>query len=104
MSGKISDTYNKAVGGTKEKIGHATHNERMAGQGAAQKAEAQIHQQNQQAGTHAHGIGHNVEGGVQPTVGSATNVQPTVGSATTDPSMQARGQANEALGGTQRNY
>jgi len=66
----------------------------MVGAEAAQKAEARVQQHSQKAQTHTQGIDHNVEGG-DPRV---------VGNVVTDPSLQAREQANEALGGAQRNY
>lgn len=94
MTSKISNTYNEAVGGAKEKLGHATHNERMAGHGAAQKTDAQINQQNQKAQTHAQGVGNNVQGETQKAAGAATN----------DQSLKARGHANDALGDVQRSY
>ncbi|KAF9148606.1 hypothetical protein BG015_009646 [Linnemannia schmuckeri] len=94
MSNKISNTYNEAMGSAKEKLGHATHNERMAGAGAAQKTDAQINQQNQKAQTHAHGVGHNIQGETQKAAGTLTN----------DQSLKARGHANDALGDAQRSY
>ncbi|KAF9907573.1 hypothetical protein EC991_010785 [Linnemannia zychae] len=90
----ISNTYNETMGAAKQKIGHATHNERMAGSGAAQKAEAQVNQQHQKAQTHAQGVGHNIQGETQKAAGKLTN----------DHSLQGRGHANDALGDVQRNY
>ncbi len=94
MTSKISNTFNETVGGAKEKVGHATHNPNLAGSGANQKAQAQAHQQAQNAETHAKGLGHNIEGGAQKAVGGATN----------NHSMEARGHGNSALGDVQRNY
>ncbi|KAF8944864.1 hypothetical protein BGZ47_003623 [Haplosporangium gracile] len=94
MSNKISNTYNEAMGSAKEKLGHATHNQHMAGSGAAQKADAQINQQNHKAQTHAHGIGNNIQGESQKAAGTVTN----------DHSLKARGHANDALGDVQRTY
>ncbi|KAG9319027.1 hypothetical protein KVV02_000051 [Mortierella alpina] len=94
MTNKISNTYNEAVGGAKEKVGHATHNPNLAGSGANQKAQAQAHQHAQTAETHTKGLGHSIEGGAQRAVGGATN----------NHSMEARGHGNSALGDVQRNY
>ncbi|KAG0278340.1 hypothetical protein BGZ95_004213 [Linnemannia exigua] len=94
MSHKISNTYNETMGGAKEKIGHAAHNEHLAGSGAAQKAQAQANQQNQKAQTHAKGVGHNIEGQTQKTAGQVTN----------DPALEGRGHANDTLGDVQRNF
>ncbi|GJJ75775.1 hypothetical protein EMPS_08133 [Entomortierella parvispora] len=49
MTNKISNNFNAAIGGAKEMVGHATGNERLAGHGAAQKAEAQT-------AKHMHGV------------------------------------------------
>ncbi|KAF9278643.1 hypothetical protein BGZ88_000439 [Linnemannia elongata] len=96
MTSKISNTYNEAVGTAKEKLGHATHNQRMAGSGAAQKTDAQINQQHHKAQTHAHaqGVGNNIQGETQKAAGTVAN----------DPSLRARGQANDNLGDVQRSY
>lgn len=94
MSHKISNTYNEAMGGAKEKLGHVTHNPRMAGDGAAQKADAQVNEQHHKAQTHAQGVGHNVQGETQKAAGTVTN----------DPNLRARGHANDALGDAQRTY
>ncbi|KAF9336463.1 hypothetical protein BG006_008590 [Podila minutissima] len=93
MTDRLSNTYNEAVGGTKEKIGKAVGNERLAGHGAAQKAEAQANQQRVEAETHAKGLGHQAEGKAQKIVGAATD----------DHSMEARGHGNTALGDVERN-
>ncbi|KAF9116048.1 hypothetical protein BGX27_005077 [Mortierella sp. AM989] len=93
MTEKISNTYNAAMGGAKETVGHAVGSENLSGSGAAQKAQAQTAQSTKDSQTHAKGVGHNVEGAAQKVMGSATN----------DPSMEARGHGNAALGDVQRN-
>ncbi|KAG0085499.1 hypothetical protein BGZ93_008381 [Podila epicladia] len=93
MTDRLSNTYNEAVGGTKETIGKTVGSERLAGHGAAQKAEAQANQQRVEAETHIKGLGHQAEGKAQKMAGAATN----------DPSMEARGHGNSALGDVQRN-
>ncbi|KAG0282905.1 hypothetical protein BGZ96_012725 [Linnemannia gamsii] len=133
MSHKISNTYNEAMGTVKEKLGHATHNPHMAGDGAAQKADAQLNQPHQKGQTYAQGAGHNIQGqtygqgvgpntqgqtygqGVGPNVqghapvqGVAHNIegqtQKAAGTVMNDPNLRARGNANDALGDVQRNY
>ncbi|KAG0200874.1 hypothetical protein BGX28_006185 [Mortierella sp. GBA30] len=93
MTDRISNAYNSAVGGAKETIGNVTGSERLAGSGAAQKAEAQTKQQTQDTQTHALGVGHNVEGATQQATGRMVN----------DPYMEARGQGNQARGDMERN-
>ncbi|KAF9351501.1 hypothetical protein BGX26_010503, partial [Mortierella sp. AD094] len=90
---ELSNTYNSTMGGAKETLGNTIGNQNLASSGAAQKAEAQAAQTAQDAQTHAKGVGNNIQGATQKTVGSATN----------DPSMEARGHANAALGDVQRN-
>ncbi|KAG0318740.1 hypothetical protein BGZ97_003310, partial [Linnemannia gamsii] len=51
ISNKMSNAYNETMGSAKEKLGHVTHSQHMAGAGAAQKADAQINK----AQTHAQG-------------------------------------------------
>ncbi|KAK3814388.1 MAG: hypothetical protein J3Q66DRAFT_346367 [Benniella sp.] len=92
MTDRLSNTYNSAMGGAKETVGRVVGSENLASSGAAQKAQAQTSQSNQDAQTHAKGIGHNIEGAAQKVVGSATD----------DHSMEARGHGNSALGDVQR--
>ncbi|KAI1294367.1 hypothetical protein EDD11_008135, partial [Mortierella claussenii] len=90
---KITNTVKEAVGATKEKIGHATHNESMAASGAAENAEAHAQKNANAAHRHAEGVGHNVEGNAQKIAGSATN----------DHTLKSRGHANDVIGDVQRN-
>ncbi|KAI1315494.1 hypothetical protein EDD11_000727 [Mortierella claussenii] len=92
MTDRLSNTYNSTVGGAKQTLGNAVGNDRLAGSGAAQKAEAQAKQQAVDAKTHAQGVGHNVEGAAQKAVGGLTN----------DHSLEAKGHGNSALGDVQR--
>jgi uncharacterized protein YjbJ (UPF0337 family) len=93
MTDRLSNTYNSAMGGAKETVGRVVGSENLASSGAAQKAEAQTRTSNQEAQTHAKGVGHNIQGAAQKAVGSATD----------DPTMEARGHGNSALGDVQRN-
>ncbi|KAF9436783.1 hypothetical protein BGZ76_003014 [Entomortierella beljakovae] len=90
---RMANTYNSTVGGAKESVGRAIGSEHLAGSGANQKAQAQAAQNAREAETHAQGLGHNVKGSVEKTVGGATN----------DPNMEARGHEHAALGDAQRN-
>ncbi|KAF8977478.1 hypothetical protein BGZ46_007346 [Entomortierella lignicola] len=89
----ISNTANSYIGGAKQTIGETIGHPELAASGAAQKAQADVAQKNADAKIRNEGIGHTVIGQAQTKVGSLTG----------DKSMEARGQANEALGEVQRN-
>ncbi|KAF9132253.1 hypothetical protein BGW39_000505 [Mortierella sp. 14UC] len=104
MSHKLSNTYNEAMGGAKEKIGHATHSEQMASAGAAQKADAQVNQQHQKAQTHAHGAGQNIQGETL-AGGRLTNDQALRGGEhVNDQSLRAGERDSNTLGDARRTY
>ncbi|KAF9101506.1 hypothetical protein BGX27_011446 [Mortierella sp. AM989] len=62
MTSKITNTVKEAIGATKEKLGHATHNENLAASGAAQSSQAHADKQAHANQTHAGGVGHNLGG------------------------------------------
>ncbi|KAF9963065.1 kinesin-like nuclear fusion protein [Mortierella alpina] len=90
---KITNTANSYIGGAKQTVGETLGNNNLAANGAAQKAQAESAQRLADAKIHTEGVGHKVEGEAQAKIGSLTG----------DRSMQARGEANQALGDIQRN-
>ncbi|KAG0090431.1 hypothetical protein BGZ93_005413 [Podila epicladia] len=92
MTERMTNTANSYIGGAKEAIGSAIGSSDLAARGAAQKAQAEAAQRLADNKTHTEGVGHQVEGQVQQTIGAITG----------DKSMEARGHANETLGDMQR--
>ncbi|KAF9298959.1 hypothetical protein BGZ88_003037 [Linnemannia elongata] len=93
MTDRLQNTANQVIGGAKQTIGEAIGNPTLAGEGAAQKTQAEIAQKAADAKTHSEGIGHSIQG----------NIQSAVGSAVGNPTLQAKGAANQALGNVERN-
>ncbi|KAF9099508.1 hypothetical protein BGX23_001653 [Mortierella sp. AD031] len=93
MTDRLSNTYDSTIGGAKETVGKTVGSEQLASSGAQQKAQAEAKQSAANAQTHAQGVGNNLKGAAQKAVGGATN----------NPSMEARGHGNAALGDVQRN-
>ncbi|KAG0292042.1 hypothetical protein BGZ98_002758 [Dissophora globulifera] len=89
---KVTNTANAYMGSAKETLGNAIGNPTMAGEGAAQRVQAETAQKAADAKVHAEGLANTVQG----------NMQNTVGSAIGNPTMQAEGQANMAKGDVQR--
>ncbi|KAF9115986.1 hypothetical protein BGX27_005423 [Mortierella sp. AM989] len=88
LSDKISNTANSYMGSAKETLGNAIGNPTLAGEGAAQRVQADTAQKVADAKIHSEGVTNSVTG----------NVQKTVGSAIGNPTMEARGHANIAKG------
>ncbi|KAF9098569.1 hypothetical protein BGX29_005026 [Mortierella sp. GBA35] len=90
---KFSNTISSYWGGAKQTLGQKLGSPDMVASGVAQKTQADEALRNIKAKTHAQGHGHNVEGQAQKKVGSLTG----------DKTMQAQGEANDAIGNVQRN-
>lgn len=93
MTERLSNTANSYIGGAKQTLGQTLGFSDLAANGAAQKAQAETAQRLADTKTHADGLGHKIQGEAQTKVGSLTG----------DKSMEARGQANEAIGDVRRN-
>ncbi|KAF9161271.1 hypothetical protein DFQ26_004704 [Actinomortierella ambigua] len=65
MTDKLQNSATAALGGTKEKIGHATGNEQLAASGAQQKAQAHAQQEVHDAQRHTEGAGNKIKGQAQ---------------------------------------
>ncbi|KAF9975845.1 hypothetical protein BGZ65_008072 [Modicella reniformis] len=90
---KLSNTVNSYIGGAKQTVGDAIGNPTMAGEGAAQKTQAEVAQQAADAKAHAEGVGNTVQGKLQKATGSLTG----------NTSLEAKGHANVAKGEIQKN-
>ncbi|KAF9439316.1 hypothetical protein BGZ76_003846 [Entomortierella beljakovae] len=93
MSDKITNTANSYIGSAKESLGNVLGNPTLAGEGAAQRAQAETAQKVADAKTHSEGVANSVQG----------NIQKTAGSVLGDHTMEAKGHANIAKGEVQKN-
>jgi uncharacterized protein YjbJ (UPF0337 family) len=93
MTERLSNTANSYIGSAKQTLGETIGHSDLAANGAAQKAQAESAQRLADAKTRADGLGLKVQGEAEAKVGSLTG----------DKAMEARGQANEAMGDIQRN-
>ncbi|KAF9355110.1 hypothetical protein BGX26_006985 [Mortierella sp. AD094] len=93
ITDKISNTASSYIGSAKETLGNAIGNPTLAGEGAAQRVEAEAAQKAADAKVHSEGVVNSIQG----------NVQKTVGSAVGNPTLEAKGHANIAKGEVQKN-
>jgi uncharacterized protein YjbJ (UPF0337 family) len=87
------NSANSIVGGAKQAIGQTLGLPSLAGEGAAQKSNAETQQKVDDANAQLHGAGRELEGMIKQKVGDLTNDRP----------MKADGATTEAQGTLQRN-